>query len=795
MKISLNWLEDFLEIQKQNPQQLAQQISEHCFEVEKVLGGEQNYGFSNVIVAKVLHYEKHPNADRLRVVKLDVGNKVIEPVVCGANNFEVGDLIALALTGAVIPQNIHSEEHESFTLEKAVIRGVESQGMICSSFELGLSERPEEKPEILILEKGIRLGEDLAKHLKAQAKEAGAVFDVSLPANRPDLYSHLGIAREISGILGIKTKNWIKEIQELSFNHKGVSKLDISIKEKKACPVYIGAKLKVKVGASPIALKKRLHGLGLRSINNVVDITNYVMYEMGEPMHAFDASKVSGGIVVRNAKNGEVLTTIDHRERALDDSMLVIADKEKALAIAGVMGGFDSEVNENTTEIILEAANFEPSQIRKTSKKLGLRSDSSGFWEKGLHPYQAKIAVARAIDLLKEHAGAEVLSYAEVGDVERENRKIKFEVEQINGLLGSEFSDGEIQKVLTRLNLDKEIPWYRQDMVNYADIADEILKTVGFNELSKKSLSVQKLTSQIDADKAFNGFKEKMSDLGFIEAQNYSFISEKDISGFGKSKVTDHLKIKNPLSGDQGYLKRNLLVHLLKNVSLNSKNFDAFKLFEIGKAYHAFGDERDLVTFVIFNKEKTAQGLLSEVKGVLEAVVSEYTNHKVEYKQENTEQSLISLLGKELGNFGLVNRLVLNNFDVTGDLVYVTLDLHPLLASKTQKKMIPYSKLPSKVLDISLVVKESVKWAEIENLVWKNGSDLLKSVEVFEAGYLYAKGSLPRFHKELGLKGVKNLAFHLVFQAKDRTLKDSEIMPIYDKIKVELKTKLGAEIR
>ena len=795
MKISLNWLEDFVEIQRISATELAQKITEHCFEVEKILGGKEHFAFSNVTVAKVLHYEKHPNADRLRVVKLDVGNKVIDPVVCGANNFEVGDLIALALPGAVIPQDIHSEEHQSFTLEKAVIRGVESQGMICSEFELGLSEKPEEKPEILILEKGAKLGEDLAKHFKTQAKESGTVFDLSLPANRPDLYSHLGIAREISAILGLKAKPWLKELQEMSFDHKGVSKLDITVKEKKACPVYIGAKLKVTVGPTAPEIKKRLQALGLRSINNVVDITNYVMYEMGEPMHAFDASKVSGGIVVRNAKNGEVLTTIDHRERALDESMLLIADKEKALAIAGVMGGLDSEVNEKTTEVILEAANFEPSQIRKTSKKLGLRSDSSGFWEKGLHEHQAEIAMARAIDLLKEHAGAEVLAYASVGDTEKENRKVKFEYAQINQLLGSDFSEHEILKVLKKLGLDEEVPWYRQDMQNYADIADEVLKTVGLNELSKKPLSIQKLSSQVDADLSFNDFKEKMSDLGFVEVQNYSFISEKEISAFGKSKITDHLKIKNPLSADQGYLKRNLLLHLLKNTALNSKNFDAFKLFEIGKAYHAFGDEKELVSFVIFNKEKTAQGLIAEAKGVLEALVSEYTDHKLEYTQENVSESKISLLGKEVGNFGLVSRSVLNNFDVLGELVYVTLDLNSLFASKAQKKMLTYSKVPAKILDISLVFKKAVKWSEIEGLVWKNGSDLLIEVEVFEAAYLYSKAALPKFHKELAFKGLENLAFHLVFQAKDRTLKDSEIMPIYDKIKVELKTKLGAEIR
>lgn len=795
MKISLNWLEDFVEIQRISATELAREITEHCFEVEKILGGKENFAFSGVIVAKVLHYEKHPNADRLRVVKLDVGDKVIEPVVCGANNFEVGDLIALALPGAVIPQDIHSEEHQSFTLEKAVIRGVESQGMICSEFELGLRDKPEEKPEILILEKGAKLGEDLAKHFKAQAKESGTVFDLSLPANRPDLYSHLGIAREISAILGLKAKPWLKELQEMSFDHKGVSKLDITVKEKKACPVYIGAKLRVTVGPTAPEIKKRLQALGLRSINNVVDITNYVMYEMGEPMHAFDASKVSGGIVVRNAKNGEVLTTIDHRERALDESMLLIADKEKSLAVAGVMGGFDSEVNEKTTEIILEAANFEPSQIRKTSKKLGLRSESSGFWEKGLHGHQAEIAMARAIDLLKEHAAAEVLAYASVGDTKGENRKIKFEHSQINALLGSGFSESEILKVLKKLGLEEVVPWYRQDMQNYADIADEILKTVGLNELLKKPLNIQKLSSQVNADLSFNDLKEKMANLGFIEVQNYSFVSEKEIQKFGREKPEEHVAIKNPLSVEQGYLRKHLLINLMKNVSLNAKNFDAFKLFEIGKAYSGFLNEQDRLSFIIYDKNQSAENLYAQAKGILETLVSEYTDHKIEYIQREEGIVEFVVLGKTIGRLGLVNQVTLRNFDIASDLMYVRFDIDNLVHFEHNKKYIPINKYPKKILDISLVVKGVVKWSEIEGLVWKNGSDLLTEVEVFEAEYLYPKVALPKFHKDLAIKGLKNLAFHLVFQAKDRTLKDSEIMPIYDKIKVELKTKLGAEIR
>lgn len=802
MKVSLDWLSEFIEISR-NADALAKDITEHCFEVEEVIPvGTAQYRFSNVKIARVLNFDKHPNADRLRVVSLDLGGETVEPVVCGANNFVAGDIVALALPGAVIPQNIHSEQHEEFVLGKAAIRGVESQGMICSAFELGLAPQPEDKPEILILKKDSPLGMDLGEYLASTGKIRDKVLNLSLPANRPDLFSHLGIARESAAILNLKKKPQLAEIQEA----KKISvpgTLSVDIKNKDACRYYKGMRIKVQVGPSPEIIRDRLAALGLRSINNVVDITNYVMYELGEPLHAFDSRFVTGGIMVRNAKQGEEILTIDHKTRVLDQNMLVIADKEKALAVAGIMGGLQSEVSESTTEIILEAANFEPTQIRRTSKKLGLRTDGSGFWEKGLHPIQAELGAQRALELLQKYAQAELVEQKTVGDAKAETRTIKFTVEQINGLLGSDFSVSEAAKHLKQLgfaysgeqSMTVEVPYYRADMSNYADIADEFLKIAGLNIIEKQPLQINRQDSEVNADMPLNELKEQMAGFGFNEVQTYSFISEKDILAFGQKGPEEHVKVKNPLSADQGYLRRHLLISLLKNAALNARNFEAFKIFELGKGYQGYLKEDNLLTYINYDKSKTSEELFAEAKGVLEMLISKHTGSQIEYKQRNENIVDFSILGKQIGSIGIVQRSILDSFDVPAAVAYCKMKIDVLLAVKEQKKVFGFSRYPRRVLDVSLVVSTDLEWEKIDGIVRKHGGDILTAIELFEADYLYPKDKLPKFHKELAQKGLKNLAFHMLFQAPDRTLEDSEILPIYDKIVGELKSKLNAEIR
>lgn len=804
MKVSLNWLNQFIQVPK-DYEKFARQITEHCFEVEKIIyPGREEYAFSNVLVARVLDYAKHPNADRLRVVKVELGaGRIVEPVVCGADNFVQGDMVALALPGAVIPQNIHSDSHETFVLEKAKIRGVESQGMICSAFELGLADEPEESPEIMILPNDAKLGQDLSVYLRQSAKTKDVVFDMSLPANRADLYSHVGIAREISAILGIKPKQALVEYEK-PIKIKFVKRLKVAIKDPKRCPAYIGMRIKVKIRESPDFIKERLKSLGLRPVNNVVDITNYVMHEMGEPLHAFDSSRVKGRINVRAARHGEELITIDHRRRVLSSSMLVIADDHKTLAVAGIMGGADSEVSENTGEIILEAANFAPAQIRRTSKALGLRTEGSGFWEKGLAAAQAYIGSRKAFELLQKYASAELAEYSETGNFTEYDRKLVFAADEINSLLGSDFSTLQLKKYLRQLGfkatgsekITVKVPWFRRDIGSSADIADEILKIAGMNFLEKRPLLIERAQMQVNADSRIMDLKEFMSGCGYNEVQNYSFVSEKEIAAFGRPLASEYVSVLNPLSAEQGYLRKNLLLHLIKNTSANGKNFSAFKLFEIGKSYAGFLKEPDLLTFINFDKSKSKEQLYAEAKGTLEALVSKYTSHPVKYMPSTDGQVLdFEVIGKTFGNIGMVDARTLKNFDVEYPLAFCKLEVAPFVEFAEIKKYAEFSKYPQKVLDISLIVSSLTKWSQIDEIVRRTGGQILASIDLFEAAHFYPKSVLSSFHKELSKKGLKNMAFHLIFQAKNKTLKDSEILPIYDKIIAELKSKLGAEIR
>jgi phenylalanyl-tRNA synthetase beta chain len=331
-------------------------------------------------------------------------------------------------------------------------------------------------------------------------------------------------------------------------------------------------------------------------------------------------------------------------------------------------------------------------------------------------------------------------------------------------------------------------------MYNYADLADEVLKITGTNNLPKEGLTLQKLESEVDQDRAFNEVKNLMAGMGFTEVQNYSFVSEDEMKKFG-SEPHQHLKVKNPLSADQGYLRRNLLIPLLKNIRDNSRYFDAFSLFEVGKGYHGFLDELDLLTFVIYDKTSAKELLLARAKGYVEELVARHRHELVKYSVYKDVLLKISAANVELGNMGIIDPQTMRNFGIEGTVVYAKIDLGKLWNSAVEDKFKAYSKFPEKVLDISMVLEKDSSWGKVAELVKQYGGNLLEDIQVFEADYLYPLGKVPEFHRKLAEKGQKNIAFHMVFRAPDRTLKDSEISPIYDKITGELRSKLNAEIR
>lgn len=808
MKVLLDWLNEFVVLPR-NQQKLIDLISEHCCEVEKVLGGK-TYSFSNIKIAKVINIEKHPNADRLRIVRLALDEEIVDPVVCGADNFRAGDYVALALPGATIARNIHSKEHENYILSKAKIRGIESQGMICSAFELGLSEKPEERPGILILKGNLQPGMDLKEHLENMSVESmsasvsglDAALDLSIPANRPDLFSHFGIARELSTMLKFKQTKRFTQIENLAkSNVQTKGNLEVQIKNTELCPFYSAGRLKIKIKDSPESLKSRLRALGLRSVNNVVDITNYVMYEVGEPLHAFDSSCVRGTIVVRNAQKGEELTTIDHKKRALTSEILVIADSIKPLAIAGIMGGLESEITNQTTEIILEAANFQGPSIRRASKILGSRTEGSFFWEKGLSPEQAIMGFSLAVEMLKKYADAELIAYTARGQSKTAERRVSLSLDQINDLTGLQFGAKEIKKFISQLGFEIfekkgqisfKAPYYRNDINDYADVAEEILKITGMNKIQSQPLNILRTNPEVNEDQPYMFLKERMVELGFSEAQNYSFVSKKDIEDVG-GQTTSFVRIENPLTDDQAFLKQDLFIPLLKNTSHNSKFFEEFRLFEIGKGYFGYGNEINLLAFILYSKENDEQYLLAECKGMLESLLGNYFDNPPQYVEAENRIEIM-LGGNHIGHIKIPSRNIKKAFEIEQNLVYAQVDLDEILKSRRVKKFKPYSKFPTKTLDISIVISRQIQWTQIEKIVLKTGGELIKDIEIFDADYLHGQ-AIPEFHKKLASQGLKNIAFHVTFGSDKRTLKDSEIFPIYDKITEELRQKLKAEIR
>lgn len=787
MRVSYTLLKNFLPI-KFIPDKLADLVSAHSFELE--VKREYPQGYDNIVCAKVMSINKHPNADRLRLVKLDAGERgIIEPVVCGAWNFKSGDMVALALPGARIVQNIHSETHEPFILNRVKIRGVESQGMICAAFELGLSKKPEEG--IMLLDKGLPPGLAFAESLKTDVH-----LVANLPANRPDLHSHLGLAKEIGAILG-------KTVKDPSSHFKApkLPAFKLTIKDKRACPKYLAIKFTgIKVGPSPHSIVSILQQLGIRPVNNVVDITNLISAEIGQPVHAFDAQKITGGLTIRKAVQREKFFALNHKEYVLNTEMLVIADQKQILALAGIMGGKSSEVSTATTEIILEIANFEASGIRKTAQALGLRTEASVLFEKAPHPNLVEMAAVRATELLSKYASAKLVGAVQTNNFKPKINQIKFSVAGINRLLGSSFTQTEVAKQLKRfsikLNTNTAIPpWWRTDLINESDLAEEVLKLSGYSKIQPTPFAlppVNQVKNTLLTDNIYVT-KEFWVRLGYLEAQNYNFLSAVDIEKFGANPEI-HMEVLNPLSQDQKYLKRHLLIPLLKNVALNQKQSLEFGLFEVGKQYLGFEHEPLLLTSVQYNRQEAAEKLLMKAKGDIVAYFKFLGLPQPVFEGKNDLWQEIRHNNIGLGSVGLIQDDIVQKFGIDSQVIFTELELEKLWPLKRDPTYQEPSRHPFISRDVSIIVSSEVSWQKIENLI-RPISDLIVEVGLFEADFLTHDKNSQRFHEELAKKGQKNLGIRLKFQHPKYTLKDDEIAGILEQIMLKLRQDLKAEIR
>jgi phenylalanyl-tRNA synthetase beta chain len=794
MKTSVEWLREYADVNV-DVKTLADRLTMTGSKVETI--EQKGDNIKNVVVGKILEITKHPDADKLIVTKVDVGTETVQ-IVTGANNVKVGDLVPIAKDGSELPGDVK--------IKTGKLRGVESCGMMCAVTELGLdlADYPGQiEHGIMILPKDYEkfLGKDIVEVLNLKED----ILDFEITSNRPDCFSIEGLGRETAIALNENFRNPHKDLNKEVKTVESIEGLKVDVEAKDLCYRYIARVLKdVKIEPSPEWMKRRLKACGVRAINNIVDITNYVMLELGQPMHAFDIENVAGKhIIVRRAKENEKITTLDEIERTLNTDNLVIADEEKPVAVAGVMGGANSGITDETKIVVFEAATFNRGSVRLTAKKLGLRTESSSRFEKGLSPEIAIRAINRAVELAELiGAGKAVEEKIDIYPEKEPQKVIPFEPEKVNKLLGMNISSEEMVDILTKLGInvkgDKlEIPFFRVDLNLTADIAEEIIRIHGYNTLNSTLINAE---STVGAKTKVQKLQDRVKDLlvekGFSEMYAFSFIGHKD---FEKCKLDSQkaIKITNPLGEEFSLMRTSMMPTVMQSISTNynKKNKDV-ALFEIGKTYTdengniAKGEvatETEQIAFALYGKNAD----FYVVKGIIENIlqISNIAKYQLARETEvnlHPGRSAKILIGKDrIASFGEVHPEVLENYGIGEKVYYAVIDIEKFAKyGKNNKKYTPIPKYPAVERDIALVVDEDVEVGQIESVISKKAKNILERAELFD---VYRSDKLG--------ENKKSVAYELIFRAQDRTLTDDEIKNTMEAITKELQTILGAELR
>ncbi len=804
MLLSLNWLKDFIKIPKNiTPEDLALRLTMHTVEVEG--WSDQSASLKGVVIGKVLTVDKHPNADRLRVTTVDIKTDVLT-IVCGAPNVEAGQLVPVATIGTILSNGLEIKESE--------IRGEKSYGMICAEDELGLGNSHE---GIMVLDKKAKIGEPFAKYLNLN--DIILEIDNKSLSNRSDLWGHYGMAREISTFYDEELKHYSEFLKPEII--EGADKLDIKVEDKKLCPRYMALAVKgIKVAQSPRWLKDRLIAVGLRPINNIVDITNYVMFETGQPLHAFSRDQVSK-IIVRTAKKDEHIETLDGKERELSEDMLVIANADGPIAVAGVMGGQNSGVSDATTEIVIEAANFDAVSIRKTSGKLGLRTDASMRYEKSLDPNLAETGLRRAYALLKTicktaEANSEII---DISNFSVNQGPISLSLTWINDKVGQEIPEKQIINILERLGfvvdqdgdiLNITIPTWRaaKDVSIREDILEEIIRIYGYDNINTAtplvSLDIPEVLSERILERKIKNILS--GSLGLNEVYNYSFTSENQLKKLDLD-FSNYLKLANPISDQQTILRQNLTVGLLGSVKINQFNFEEVRLFELGRvyfdtpgSYDKAGDDKERlpyqekrVAFVLSGKKGN---YFSEAKGITESLIKQIFNNIWETEfvmvedfpafSDSKKSVRARVNGRDLGLIAKIKNEIAIKFGLKNETVIVELNLAEILALYSICPLARYEaapKYPAISRDLAFVVDAGMMYNDLRREI-KSFNDLITEVELFDS----YQGD------KLG-EDKKSLAFHIVYQSLEKTLRAEEIDVIQNQLINKLEEKFGAQIR
>ena len=800
MKAPLSWLKDYVDIDC-SPEELKNKLFSCGFEVEDMIYTAGK--IDKIVTCKIIEIEKHPNADKLSVTKVDAGKYGELQIVTAATNIFVGAVVPVALDGSTL--------FNGDKIKTGNLRGVPSYGMFCSGEELGITDdwyKGASVYGILILDENFPLGEEVKNLLDLD----DVMFDINVTANRPDCQSIFGLAREVGAVLN-------KPVKEPDFSYvcdkelSTVNTVKVIDEASDLCPRYISHLVSdIKIEESPLWLKRKLFRMGIRSINNIVDITNFVLLELGQPMHAFDLSNIADNkIVIRRANAGEKIITLDEKEFELSTNNLVICDADKPVALAGVMGGLNSEIKDDSKAVLFESAKFARDNIRKTARILGQRTDSSSRFEKGVDAYTVSLGMRRALNLInKLNCGKIACDEYDLCYEKLENKVINTTISKVNAVLGIDVPENVIKQILESLNFEVSIngdeltikvPLYREDMEDYPDIAEEIIREYGYDHIVPTLLKTSQITNGGKTDEQLNNdnVKNLLAGFGFNEIITYSFVSEKDFDLFNvesDSKERNFVKIINPLGEDMMVMRTMLLPSVVKIACSNitRKNFEG-RLFELAKTYYPkqvpmteLPEEKEVLSFAMFGENED----FFTAKGVVEGLLDAFCNgSKVKFvpcelkRMHPTRSADIYIDGVCVGYFGQVNPIIIDKLDVdkpvyAGEIYYDLLKKH--FNSKIVFKQI--SKFPQVERDLAILVDKSINCGDIMDSIKSSAGKNLEKLSLFDI-----------YEGEQVAEGKKSMAFNLIFVSNEKTLEVEEIEGAIKRILKNLKREFDADLR
>ena len=809
MRISYNWLKQFIKTELKS-EEIANILTDLGLEVESVYKYESlKGGLQGVVVGQVITCEKHPDADKLKITTVDLGNgNAPVQIVCGAQNVAVGQKVPVATIGTKLYDKFGNE----FEIKKGKIRGQESHGMICAEDELGLGNSHD---GIMILADNLISGTPASKVFNIECDE---VFEIGLTPNRADAMSHMGVARDLRA--GLLQKGIISELITPSVSNfkveKRTLKIDVKVENEKLAPRYCGVTISgITVKPSPSWLQNRLKAIGLTPKNNIVDVTNYVLHELGQPLHAFDAAQIKGNkVIVKTVAAGTKFTTLDDIDRTLHEEDLMICDESGPMCIAGVFGGKTSGISEKTQTIFLESAYFNPISIRKTAKRHTLSTDASFRFERGIDPKIAEYALKRAAILIQEVAGGEITSdIVDIYPKKIEDFSVFIHFNKVNRIIGEEIKPEIIKKILASLDIKVNtisevglgliIPSYRVDVTREIDVIEEILRVYGYNNVKIPAKLNATISNSLRTEEynVQNSIANQLCSLGFNEMMANSLTTPDYVKLSDNLKEEFNVVMLNPLSNDLSVMRQSLLFSALEAVSFNiNRKRSDLKLFEFGKTYHklpaSYDEEKHLTLTVTGNRSNESWAKPQEksdfflFKGYVLTILTRLGLDKkvtsLPFENDVFAEGLALAIGKEIiVEFGSVKKSILKHFDIKQEVLYADYNwgkIQKYVSNKIKFTDIP--KYPEVRRDFALLINENVQFEQIFNLAKQTEKDLLKEVNLFD---VYQGNNLP--------EGKKSYAVSFILQDDSKTLTDTQIDKIMSKLQSNFESQLGASLR